>query len=514
MRVTVLLGLACGLAAMHLIQLVDFGFGRDQAIYALGADAIWKGGAPYRDVWDFKPPGIFFLYAMVRGISTSEYAIRAFEAIAITSYIPAFIIVSRRLMGDGRAGVVAGALAIVCHVELEFWHTAQPESFGGVLLAWLLVVATHTRQNRSFDLVIGALAALATLLKPTIGVAALSPIALAVFQHRAVGASTWRRLTGIFVGAALPLGATYVFFATRDGLEALHATQLEFAPHYVALSWATSSIGATTWQALRQWLFAYSLPNVVGIVLFVTLAPVTQRHNALRWIGGMAGLLLVGIVLQAKLFAYHFGALLPLTALVAGWGFWHAALRARHGVTAAGVTVGALLLVLVNPTPPDLEPFAARSFLRAQAWSHPADRTRIRDRLYSVTGFSAADNRAASDWIRVNVPADLRVFVWGFAPGIYLESDRQPASRYIYNLAQRSPWAAHQAQADLVADLERSRPRAILVEHGDVFAFLTGATSDSAASLDAFPELSSMLAQHYSSAARIGKFDAYLSVAR
>jgi hypothetical protein len=510
----VLLGLACSLAAVHLIQLVDFGFGRDQAIYALGADAILKGGAPYRDVWDFKPPGIFFIYAVVRGISTSEHAIRAFEAITVISYIPAFVIVSRRLMDDGRAGVLAGALAIICHVQLEFWHTAQPESFGGVVLAWLLVVATHTRQNGRTDVAIGALAAVATLLKPTIGVAALAPIALAVFQHRATGVSPWRRLAIISVGAALPLGATYAFFATRDGVEALLATQFEFAPHYVALSWAASSVGATTWQALRQWLFAYSLPNVVGIVLFVTLAPAAQRRSALRWLGGMVGLLLLGTILQAKLFAYHFGALLPLTALAAGWGFWHAARRARHGFQIAGITTGGLLLVLINPTPPDLGSFAARSFVRARAWSHPADRSMIRDRLYSVPGFSAADNRAASDWIRANVPANLGVFVWGFAPGIYLESGREPASRYIYNLAQRSPWAARQARTDLLADLQRSPPRAILVEHGDVFVFLTGVASDSAASLDAFPQLSSILVRNYSPAVRIGRFDAYLSLAR
>ena len=35
--------------------------------------------------------------------------------------------------GKPKAGLVAGAVAALVHAELEFWHTAQPETFGGYL---------------------------------------------------------------------------------------------------------------------------------------------------------------------------------------------------------------------------------------------------------------------------------------------------------------------------------------------------------------------------------------------
>lgn len=45
------------------LQILAFSFGRDQGIYALVGEGLLHGQLPYRDLWDFKPPGIFFVYA-------------------------------------------------------------------------------------------------------------------------------------------------------------------------------------------------------------------------------------------------------------------------------------------------------------------------------------------------------------------------------------------------------------------------------------------------------------------
>ena len=59
----------CVLAiAFLLAQLLCFGYGRDQGIYAVVARAMLDGGMPYRDAWDFKPPGIFLIYALARAL--------------------------------------------------------------------------------------------------------------------------------------------------------------------------------------------------------------------------------------------------------------------------------------------------------------------------------------------------------------------------------------------------------------------------------------------------------------
>ena len=89
-----------------------------------------------------------------------------------------------------------------------------------------------------------------------------------------------------------------------------------------------------------------------------------------------------------------------------------------------------------------------------------------------------------------------------------------PASRYVYNLAQRSPWSHAQSRAELIADLQESRPAAIFVEHGDRFPFLTGSPGDSAEALRDFPELRTMIQRDYRLVGALGKFDTYSVTAR
>src|SRR3954470_21255697 len=66
--------------AFCAIQILTFSFGRDQTIYALVGDGVLHGKMPYRDLWDFKPPGIFLVYALAQGLfGRGMVAIRLLE---------------------------------------------------------------------------------------------------------------------------------------------------------------------------------------------------------------------------------------------------------------------------------------------------------------------------------------------------------------------------------------------------------------------------------------------------
>src|ERR1043166_2581740 len=51
------------LAAPLLAPSLWYPFGRDQGVFAYAGRVILRGGWPYRDVWDLKPPGIYYTYA-------------------------------------------------------------------------------------------------------------------------------------------------------------------------------------------------------------------------------------------------------------------------------------------------------------------------------------------------------------------------------------------------------------------------------------------------------------------
>ena len=76
-----LLVAACLLGiAFLLLQILTYGYGRDQGIYAMVGRALLHGEMPYRDAWDFKPPGIFLIYASARALfGGGQWGIRVLE---------------------------------------------------------------------------------------------------------------------------------------------------------------------------------------------------------------------------------------------------------------------------------------------------------------------------------------------------------------------------------------------------------------------------------------------------
>jgi hypothetical protein len=511
---------AAATIAVLLAQLMDFGYGRDQGIFAVVGQTIRDGGVPYRDAWDFKPPGIYFLYALA---GPTSVGIRALEVLAWISLVFAFVRLSRRYLDDGRAGVVAGVIAVLTHVRLDFWHTAQPESFGAPLVAWGMAWAAdasddiHSSGHRRtrFWTASGVCYGAAMLLKPTIGVAGVVGLGLAwIASGRSTGSRpAFLRTGGAFVaGAAIPVMTCLGFFVARGGLSDLASALFDFVPRYTALAWQQIGPAQLTGRLIRGWLFDYSLLITVGFAMALVFPPTGLRRRGLLHVLAVIGVLLIGVFAQARLFAYHYGTVLPITALVAGWGWWSvwSSWRTRPaGIAGFVLLAGTLTMWPSAATAEFRDTFVERLWFRADAWARRDNRTLVRDRLYSLRDYPAEDIRRAAEWIAHETAPDSRVLVYGFAPAIYVEAQRAPASRYIYNVPTRAPWSRAGARHELMAALNEAPPEVVLVEHDDLLPWVTGTHQDSAGDLEAFPALRAFLSSRYMRAGTIGRFDLY-----
>jgi hypothetical protein len=509
-------------SAFLLAHLLDFGYGRDQGIFAAVAAAIRDGGVPYRDAWDFKPPGIYMIYTLA---GPWALGIRLLEAASLVSLTIAFALLSQRYMDDWRPGIVGAALAIFTHVQLEFWHTAQPESFGAAVLAWAMVAAAGSpmsdrwRSSREVwwrSMMLGACVSFGLLLKPMIGAAGAASFLVAIGERARAERQSIRRavpaVAGPFcLGAAIPLAPCVLLFAVRGGAAEMQHALGEFAPHYMSLAWQQTDITRLTAGLLSGWLFDYSLINVVGLLLLIVPFPTNRTRDGLVHAGLVIAILLGGILAQGRLFPYHFGAVLPLTSLLAGWGYWRlwSVVRTRwFGMLAFAAML--VMLAMLRPASPDLpDTFAERCRLRLRAWTHADERAAIRDRLYSVVDYRAGDNRAAAEWIARETAPGATVFVYGFTPEIYVASRRRAASRYIYDVPQRAPWSQDRARRELIAELNAAPPEIVVVEHLDVMPWVLGTTTDSAQDVATFSGLRDLIASRYARTTGIGKFDLY-----
>lgn len=522
--------------AASALLLLTYSYGRDQAGFAVIGRTILSGGMPYRDAWDLKPPGTPLVYALALALfGKGQLGIRLLESAGLLAMVAAMTRVTRSFWGDSRIGLVAGALALLLHVQLDFWNTAQGESFGGVLIVAALAAAPGVRGGRLLEpdrvrlsawALQGSLWGVCALLKPTMSAGVVVVL----------GASTWaafstalargsvleaarealrkalRPCAVSLAGFLIPLAACAAWLASGKVLGEFLEILFVFNPHYTALAWQGQGLGPLVVRTFTEWVQGYSLLLPLAIVIL----PLWGRASDVRGIAIVGALLatqLAGVAAQGKLFPYHFGAVWPLTALLAGLGLvraWEAASRrglpSRLLVLAVAVGAGWLKSATRSLPEPFLDRTARRVALVAGGFR---DQAAI-DSLASAGDVNMAANREVARFLAERTAPGRTVLVYGFEPVIYLLSDRAPASRYFYDMAQRVSWGRERSRAALLDDLSRTPAQAIVVVHRDVLPWVTGNDEDSAGSLRSFAGLRLLLESRYRLAAQIEDLDVYL----
>jgi hypothetical protein len=225
------------------------------------------------------------------------------------------------------------------------------------------------------------------------------------------------------------------------------------------------------------------------------LPPLASREReGAAHVFGVLAFLLAGVALQGRFFPYHFGAALPLAALLAGWGLWKLTRATRHSVVGVGL-IGLLLFVFLNANGVK-DPIEGWIFQRIRAYDT--------GRAHNVS------KRRVAAWVSTHTDATDSIYIWGFEPVLYDLAHRRPASRYVYNAPQLAPWYRGPSRRRLMQELRSDPPAAILVQSGDVHPGTAGVRVDSATSLRRFPELRVFLQEFYEPVETIEDFRIHL----
>jgi hypothetical protein len=191
-----------------------------------------------------------------------------------------------------------------------------------------------------------------------------------------------------------------------------------------------------------------------------------------------------------------------LIALIAGVGLyklWRLCVGAGAGGMAAFfafVTVCVPMRYAVRDLP---QYFWERSLIRLSYLLNvpPYDSREAMDQeLGYVADYNLSADRAVALEVRSRTRSDEPVFVWGFEPVVYWLAEREPASRFIYNVPQRCPWEAKHARQLLMRDLSKRTPSIIVLQRRDVFPSVTGNELDSKDSIESFPEFERFLSRY------------------
>lgn len=478
-----LLGLAAGALLLRLVTIVE-PLGIDQSLWASAVRGMARGQLLYQDVWEQRPPGIYFTYLFgfsIFGWTPAAVAWLDILAAALTTVLLWALV---RAMSGATAGALAAALYALFTVPSwlyshgGFLERSVCETFIAACVAaaaWCAVKFAQRPQS-VFALGIGVACGAAVVLKPNAGLYLPALLLWTALYGRGaagdVSVGRVRLLTMAVIGASVLPVLTLAWLWRLDLLQEAGIAVIDFNRHYVAQGFAPATYAVDFSKAifLRMKTDPLWLAGAAGSMLALWDFARTRRLSpiaGLAVIWGAAAALVI-IVNGARLFNSYFIQALPPLAVLATWVLTESS-RASRLRRAIAIATGVLMLVVVGH----------RQYpARVLDWTL-ADLDVLRGRVDRMTylerfggyangrGYSARANTEVAAYLRASTSDEEQVFLFGInGAGIYFEADRLPAHRFLrvnFFVPTEFPDPRFTLEA-VIGDLTVRRPRYILFE--------------------------------------------------
>lgn len=516
------LGLLGVLLAARLAMLHQ-PLGGDEGIYAYIGDRILKGDLPYRDVFEQKPPGVLYTYALIFTLSRSMIAVQLADLLAWGVSVWLVVRFCRRWFTNVAApGVSAPMIAHVAAVTFGFFFTpvvlssfkqaGQAETFLVPLTIAAFVLAA-TPQSGAVAAA-GLCCGFAVLFKYN---AATYVPAVAVALHladpRPVRHTLARALT-VTAWAAVPAAFVFAYFRARGALGALIDATVRYNLDYAGAGYATATVFVA--RAV-QMTYRIATTNFIwfagGIGLLVAIVWGLGRGRALLLDPGLktqdsARRLLVlpvwfaaayaAILVNGKFYPQYFLQIIPVLSLAAAFVVVSAA-RAwwqRGYRMAVGLLI--VLVVLFNVVRTPFARWASDASAGARYSSGRMPRADYFRRFggYANGGdYSFLADVQVAEMLRAETTASDTVYIFGGEPLVLFLAERRAAARFLWNdpfLA--GAYRGRYTITDLINELERTRPKFFIVLRND--ANLVDPV-DSYTHFRHSPDLEAYVATHY-----------------
>ncbi len=484
--IVALLGVALASLLVRCVSIAE-PLGIDQSLWASAVRGMSRGQLLYQDVWEQRPPGIYWIYLAafhLLGWAASTVAWLDIAAAAATTWL--LYASARRL-----DGALAGALAASLYAALTmpawlyghggFLERSVCETFIVVCtgVGALAAILLRDRQSLAAAAVLGLSAGAAVVFKPNAGLyfpALLLWVALYRRKEGTEDRARWLALGrpfAIAAAAAAVVPAAALLWLWRIGTigEAAIAV-VDFNRFYVGEGFEPASYALLFSKAvfLRMkteplWLAGTASTLVAGLHLIRkrTLPPLA----GLAVIWGAASALAI-IVNGARLFNSYFIQAMPPLALLSAWMFAGAARPGAIRKAAAAVTAALMLFVMAD------RGYVSRVYDVARAdfdrLLGRTDETSYLDRFGGYAnsrGYSARANRELAEYVKAHTTPDERIFLFGInGAGVYFAADRLTAHRFLrvnFFVETSFPDPRFRLEA-VVADLAERQPRYLIFE--------------------------------------------------
>jgi hypothetical protein len=332
-------------------------FGGDQGLNLLIGQLIAEGGAPYRDVWDLKHPGVFLFFAAAGALfGFNEIGIHVFELLWMLTLALLVRVVAGRWLDDRASASLAPVLTVGLYYAVASpFHLTQTEAIVGLpLLAclWCTVEASRVqRGTRAWLAGSGLAAGIVAVFKLPYLALAITFWLLAIrdlkcrgvgLRHAVITSAPW-----IVAGVLIPVVATVAFLFDK-GVAAL--AFWTFFKHPVEVASVIAPEPRRLLYAIRFWIVSTGPALALATI---GMADALRRRMDLMTTA-LSAWLVIGVLLivtQAiSWWEYHFFLLLVPVGLLATRGVERAKTLLTSWLKPSqyrlGRTVGALALMV------------------------------------------------------------------------------------------------------------------------------------------------------------------------
>ena len=326
------------LLVLELQDLYEEGW--DESTFIIMASHVLEGNLPYLELYEVKPPGIFFALAAVMAVFGENLpTVHLFGAFCLLVCATAGYAIAVRQTTPLMAGAAMAAFCALTY-EVEFQQTMTEHLALAFLMPACWLLAARPRLRTAF--LIGLLISCATLTRTNLAYVAVA--VGGVYLWRCVkprSEAPGMAVAAYVAGGALPLTCLFFAYWLAGGLDTLVMATVE-AP----LFYASSQFGMmeasyrqmTYWLGRMEELPFIFLPATVFIICGVALL----KTSAFR---GENGLLLVvlaavslSIACSGAAYGHYLLQALPLALILAVIGF---------GTRPRGVALGLGLSILI-----------------------------------------------------------------------------------------------------------------------------------------------------------------------
>lgn len=451
----------------------------DEQIYLAIAQALNRGEILYRDIWDNKPPLLYFLYAIIPTLLWAKVAATLF----VLGTSAGVYYLSKSLFKEYKlnnfysliSSILSGILLSIPFLEGTI---ANAELFFTLPIVWgayFISKLSGGRKDQRKLFLIGILMFVSFLFKVPavfdfVGLFAfVFFLQIEMFWHpskwKAFLEITVRTYFPIFAAFIIPLVFVFAYFYLNNGLYDFITASFSQNASYI-------SVDSGALSKLNNPLFIKAILLLLATLILLILFLKKLISKKLLFLSLWFGFSLYGALLSNRPYKHYLLQIVPPAVILTTYflsSFWQSRKMPRSFRFVNFLMLVVFVLVLNTLNQMFKGAFALPTKLYYQNFYDYASERKLWEGYATFFDFRTLNSYKIANYIGKNSSPDDSIFVWGDSAGLYVLSDRPAATKFIQ--------AHHLTTVDqknyelIIEKLKIVQPKFIIVDRPVHFSF-------------------------------------------